>query len=215
MTSSSNAYLLLDDFDEPEAHQAPEPSPEPEIILPTDPAEDLRQARSEAFANGHRQGLADAGASRSEDVARAVRTVAAKLEDASVRAVESAEKSAEALLKLFVEILAAGYPSLRVRYGVQEIGRLARAVVPALARETQVVVEVHPTLALLVAADLAGHPRITVTATETVPPGDASISWKDGGAIRDTAQAWSAVVEVLGPLGLLPETVPAADAANL
>jgi flagellar biosynthesis/type III secretory pathway protein FliH len=205
---------LLDDFDAPEPDALPEPVPEPEVIPPTHPEEELRLARAQAFDEGFQKGVLDAGSARAAETAATLLAIAGKLDDASDQATRVVEASARAMMKLLVEIVVAGYPTLRARYGAQEIGRLTRALLPALVREPKVVVQVNPALADAVAAELADQPRLTVIATPSMPPGDTRIAWKDGFAVRDTAVTWAAVTEVLGPLGLLPETAPAALAAN-
>jgi len=65
-----------------------------------------------------------------------------------------------------------------------------------------------------ITTELAAFEGVAIASAPTVPPGDVRITWKDGSAVRDTATAWAAVLEILGPLGLLPETTPAACAAN-
>jgi len=210
----SSASLLLDDFDAPPAPPAPEPAPDPEVILPTHPEEALRAARAEGFAEGQRTAQEAAARARAGDVSAALAGIAARLDDAAAQAAAVADASAEAMMKLIVAVIAAGYPSLRERYGGQEVVRLARRLLPTLEREPRVVVHVNPAQAAEVAAELAGEDRVTVAPTASVPPGDARIAWQDGGAVRDAAAAWSAITDILGPLGLLPDTAQAAAAAD-
>lgn len=212
MLHPPGSLLLLDDFDEPAC--APEPAPEPEIILPTHPEEDLRAARAEGFEDGYRQGMAEAEAARGAEVAATLRAIAASLEDASRCASEAAEASVHAMLKLLVEIIVVGYPTLRARYGQQEIRRLADVVLPAMAGEPNVVAHVNPSMLDAITAELAAFPGVAVVPAASIPPGDVRITWKDGFAERNTGAAWAATLEILGPLGLVPEPAPAASAAN-
>ena len=98
-------------------------------------------------------------------------------------------------------------PAACARYGAAEIADVARAVLPGLHQEPHVVVSVHPEFAAGIEAELvrlgAGmQQRAVLTPTDSVPPGDVRISWRDGSATRDTNDLMQRVTAVFASHGL-------------
>ncbi len=211
--------LFAEDFDAPagvtvldEAADEQQPSP------PSFTEADLAAARAEAYAEGHRRGLAQAAADRAEVTRQLLATIAQRLQEGNGEAARAAEVAAEGVARLLLGTLAALLPSLFARHGAAEVAALAKALLPALHGETEVTVEVAPALVREVAhalegLDLAQRAALTLRATETVAPGDVRILWRDGAAVRDGAALWRAVVEALAPFDLAPEPAAALAAA--
>jgi flagellar biosynthesis/type III secretory pathway protein FliH len=201
--------LFAEDFDAPpgvtvldDAADAPPPEP-------TFTAETLAASRTEAYAEGHRNGLAKAAADRAEVTLQMLGVIAERLEGGRAEAARVAEESAEALARLLLGTLASMLPALCARHGAEEVAALARAVLPALKREPRVTIRVSPHVAVAVEQELARfdpdlRERVALVPTDAVPPGDARIAWTDGAAQRDAAALWRDVADALAPLDLLP-----------
>jgi flagellar assembly protein FliH len=212
--------LDFDDFDAPAVVvEAPAPPPEPEVILPTQLAEDLAAAKIEAYDQGYQQGLADAAERHAATTAATMQAIEQGLRGATEAALQAVEVTAEAMTRLLVSLIGAGYPKLGERYGQEEIRQFVAIVVPPLRHETKVVVHVSPSMVEGVTNDMTAlieefEDRLSVVGKASLPPGDARIYWKDGRAVRDSTEVWSAIREILEPLGMLAETEPAAQAAE-
>jgi len=165
-------------------------------------------ARAEAYAEGHRNGLAQAAADRAEVSRQMLATIADRLDGAAAEAARVAGESAEAVARLLLGTLAALLPALCARHGATEVAALARAVLPALARESRVTIRLSPHVVRAVEQELDRldpelRACVALAPTDAVAPGDARIVWQDGTAIRDAAALWRTVAETLAPLDLL------------
>jgi flagellar assembly protein FliH len=187
---------VLDDADESE------PSP---VFTEAE----LAAARADAYAEGHRNGLAQAAADRAEVTRQMLGTIAERLDGAGAEAARVAEDSADAVARLLLGTLATMLPALCARHGAAEGAALTRAVLPALAREPRVTIRVSPHVVRVVEQELDRldpelHARVSLAPADAVAPGDVRIAWQDGAAIRDAAALWRKVAETLAPLDLLP-----------
>lgn len=170
-------------------------------------ADDVAAAREAGFAAGERAGReAEAAATRAR-VADTLGSIADKLDAVHEAASQSAEASAMALAHLLFDAIGLAFPTLRARHGEAELRRVVAAVVPALNRESNVVLRVHPALAVATAQAIAAvqcragaAPRIEPC--EQVEVGDAVILWDGGKAVRDSTAAWREVAGALRSLGL-------------
>jgi flagellar assembly protein FliH len=208
------AILFAEDFDAPpgitvldDLPDEPPPPPPP----PPPPAfteADLTQARESAYAEGHRNGLAQAATDRAEVTRQMLDVIAGRLDGAGTAAAKVAEESAEVVARLLLGTLATMLPALCARHGAGEVAALTRAVLPALAREPRVTIRLSPHVVHAVEQELAGldpelHGRVSLVPTDAVAPGDARITWQDGAAVRDADALWRTVAEALAPLDLL------------
>ncbi len=197
-------------FQEDFARPAPAPPPPPSVPPPPmfDDT-DMAAARAAGYDAGERAGRAAAAADVAARTVDALSVIAERLDALHDEAMQSVEVCATALARLLLGALGSAFPTLCARHGEAELCRVIATVMPALLRETGVVVRVHPALAGAVTAALAGVPARTapppaVEPDATLAPGDVRIAWNGGGAARDSAATWRAVADVLQPLGLLP-----------
>ena len=215
------AILFAEDFDAPpgitvldDLPPEPEPPPPPPPPPPAITEEQLAAARADAYAEGHRNGLAQAAADRAEVSRQMLGVIADRLGDASGEAARLAGEQADALARLLLGTLAAVLPATCARHGAAEVAALTRAVLPALVREPRVTIRISPHVVGAVERELARldpelHGRVALVPTDAVPPGDVRIAWQDGAAVRDAAALWREVAEALAPLDLLPAGPPA------
>jgi hypothetical protein len=60
--------------------------------------------------------------------------------------------------------------------------------------------------------------RVRLVPVEAIAAGDIRVTWRDGAAVRDTAELWQQVHEVLGSAGLLshdPTAGPTSASATI
>lgn len=203
------AILFAEDFDALPGVTVLDDAEEPETPPPVFTEAEVTAARADAYAEGHRNGLAQAAADRAEVTRQMLGTIADRLDGAGAEAVRVAEESADALARLLLGTLATMLPALCARHGAAEVAALTRAVLPALAREPRVTIRLSPHVVRVVEQELDRldpdlHARVSLSPTDTVAPGDARIAWQDGAASRDAAALWRKVAETLAPLDLLP-----------
>ncbi len=180
---------------------------------PLEPQFDLSQvneARYEGFEAGRLAGLAAAAASISGAQARAVEAIALAMADADVQAARVADNSAATLAAALVAAIHAVMPDLIRRSALGEVGGMLAHVLPGLARQPRVDVEVPSGIAEGVATLVAvrspsGAERIVVRGSEILEPGDVRVSWSAGEARRQPSAVWRAVMDVINATLEIPE----------
>ncbi len=198
--------LYAVDFDRPQA--PPEPPPPPP---PTFGEAELAAARAEAFAHGRAEALAEEEQAQAALRLAALQAIGDALSASRDHAARVAEEAAEALSRAVLGTVLAALPATCARHGERELRALTRAVLPALSAEPRITVRLNPHMQDAVSEelgrmepDLAG--RVALLPTDALPPGDISVAWTDGSAVRDARALAAAAREALAPLGLLELT---------
>lgn len=216
MSYRGSLALFADDF-QTRAASPPAEAPEPEPV-PTPPShgqDDLDAARARARAEGYAEGTADAEAAETARIAATLARIGELMAEAGASAARVAEEGAETMTQLLMAAMLAGYPQLHSRHGADELRAVIRKSMPAMLHEPRVRLEVHPSMVDVVTTELAAlrpdeRAHMTIEPTEAILPGDARITWPNGAAVRDTTTIHTAIAEILGPLGLLPDPAAAA-----
>jgi flagellar biosynthesis/type III secretory pathway protein FliH len=208
--------LFAEDFDQQSGITVLDPPDEPDLIAPSFTQEAVETAREAAYAEGYSRGLSQATQDRAEIASQLLAGIARRLADAEAAAREAAEASALAVAELLMNSLAALFPTLCARHGAGEVAALARTVLPALDREPRISLRVSPHVLPELEAELDRldpelRARLTVIATDAVPPGDVRIAWQDGAAGRDGAALWAQIAATLAEYGLAAPEIPAGD----
>jgi flagellar biosynthesis/type III secretory pathway protein FliH len=208
--------LFAEDFDQQSGITVLDPPDEPDLIAPSFTEEAVETAREAAYAEGYSRGLSQATQDRAEIASQLLAGIARRLADAEAAAREAAEASALAVAELLMNSLAALFPTLCARHGAGEVAALARTVLPALDREPRISLRVSPHVLPELEAELDRldpelRARLTVIATDAVPPGDVHIAWQDGAAGRDGAALWAQIAATLAEYGLAAPEIPAGD----
>jgi len=184
-------------------------APEPEIIEPTFSAAELEAVRAEAFQAGSDAAAAQAASADHALIRQGITAIATHLATARDELLHHAEETAAAMARLLLGSLGAVLPQLAARYGEAELQSVMRAVLPGLFKEPAVTVRINPCHAAAAAQEietadpeLAG--RLQIVPSDSVPPGDIRIAWRNGGASRDAAALWTQVAEALDLAGLAP-----------
>jgi flagellar biosynthesis/type III secretory pathway protein FliH len=175
---------------------APEPEGPPlEELLAAARAEGFAAGRSEGEAAGHAAALAGIEQRMAESLA----ALPAALQQAQAAADALAEEHAGLVARLLIAALDTALPAAAARLGPALILRTATALRPALEDRQEARLHVHPDLA----GPLAGQlPHWIVEADADLPPGDARIQWRGGGAALDLDARRRAIRDTLATLDL-------------
>jgi flagellar biosynthesis/type III secretory pathway protein FliH len=176
----------------------------PEAFEPSFTAEDLEVARREGFAEGQADGHAVAGNSRAAAEAAALANIATALAESRDVAAAVADQAAGALAKTLVAALGAVMPDLIRRSALSEAAAMLAHILPGLAREPDIRIEVPADIADGIAAALVPlasehRGKIDVAGADHLPVAEARVRWAAGEARRQPAQIWEAVMEMLRP----------------
>jgi hypothetical protein len=216
------SVLFAEDFDLPPVSFAvtddpPElPEPEPEPVVPSYSEDQMEAARDAAYQSGFQDGHTAAHAEIAAETAASLSSIALAFGDARAAAQAVAEQAATALTRLLLDAFAAALPSLCARHGPTEAAAVLNEILPALSREPQATVRVAPGALAAAQAELSRLDpdfarRITVTAQDTLSPGDVRVTWRDGEAVRDGVSLCARITEILLPLQAAPETKETSD----
>jgi flagellar biosynthesis/type III secretory pathway protein FliH len=205
-TFATTGILFEEDFDLP---PQPPPAPEPEVIEPVFTDADLEAARAQAWQEGHDAASAAADAATTTRARIALARIAEEIAAARHDASALAEQAAASIAQLLLDCFAAAFPALCAHHGQAEVLAIIRAVVPTLHLQPAITVRVSPHLAGAIAQEVEQldpdfGDRVQIVPTDAVPLSDIRISWRNGGALRDTAGLWSEITAVLGANGLFP-----------
>jgi flagellar assembly protein FliH len=202
--------FFAEDFDavaysQPSAAAVPGSEPD---AAPSEPAPEVQAIREAAYQEGLRDGLQQAAAGRDATAERAFAALEDCLRTAQYQAAQEVDRAATSVAPLLIQFLMKMLPAVCARFGAEEIADVARAVLPGLHQEPHVVVAVNPAVAADVEVELARlgaemQERAVLAPTDSVPPGDVRISWRDGSAARDTNDLMQRIAAVFASHGLL------------
>jgi len=197
--------LVVPDFD------APPPPPEPDAAslaaataAAAARAGELEAARQAGHAAGYAEGAAATAAAREAAEAVALQAIAAALGDARGAALAATEEAASALARLLLAALDAALPAAAARLAPETAADLVAALAPLLEANHGVVVRVGPGCAEAAAARIA-DPRVDLVEDPALTPGDATATWRGGGAVAALAHRRGAVAATLAAFGLHTE----------
>jgi len=201
--------LFGEDFDnvsyaEPLAETVPQ---EPDAA-PDEAALERQAIRDAAYQEGLRDGLQQAAAGHAATAGRAFAALESGLRAAEYQAAQEVDRAATSVARLVIQFLMKMLPAVCARYGAAEIADVARAVLPGLHQEPHVVLAVNPAVAADVEAALARlgaelRERAELAPSDSVPPGDVRITWRDGSAARDTNALMRQITALFVSHGLL------------
>jgi flagellar biosynthesis/type III secretory pathway protein FliH len=203
----SGVLLFDEDFDQPP------PSAEPEVIEPVYTVSELRQAREAAAREARDHALMEVEASGRAVAQRALTEIAAQIGAAGIEAAEIAEQTSEAIARLLLDCFATAFPALSARHGANEVAAVVRSILPALHRQSKIVVRINPHLMTAMTEELGAldselATRVRLLPTDALAMGDARVTWDNGSATRDTASLWRQIETVLTQAGLLNADAP-------
>lgn len=177
------------------------------LMLPAEPSfdsADLSAARQAGFHAGHAEAAAAAATSQAQAQVLALGMIANALAMGQAEAARIADQAASGLARALVAALHAVMPDLIERTALSETGAMLAAVLPGLSRELTIRVEVPSEIAKGIEAAVAAmaaeyRDRIAVSCPGGLAAGDARVSWDCGHALRQPAQVWQSVMDLLEP----------------
>jgi len=183
----------------------------------------LAEECAASWAAGHATGTTEANAASAATTNALLEAIAGAMREASKAAADVTEQAVEAVARLLMDSLATLFPALCARHGEAELCALIRTILPAMAQEPALTVRVNPmhTPALMRELDRLDPDlveRVRLVPVEAIAAGDIRVTWRDGAAVRDTAELWQQVHEVLGSAGLLshdPTAGPTSASATI
>lgn len=194
-SASIAGVLYAEDFDEPLVEHAPvlapPAAPEPETGRPSFSLEELKSAVEGAHEEGRCVEREVLMASLEAKRLAALTILADGMRGAGQEAARVTEETLEALAATVLSALAAALPDLCARHAAAEHGLLLRRVLQPLRQTPELQIRIHPSMrtaieqAVTAALEDCGA-KVTWTCSETLLPGDISIRWSTGEAVRDT-----------------------------
>ena len=168
---------------------------------------DVEAAREEGRLAGWQAALDDAQLLQTQIQAAATQSLTDALGAAQAALTRVARQTAEDGVRTILAMLEACLPALMEQHAAGETEAVFRALLSGLSLEPELRVRIHPEAAdwirELVAGLLShGTAILSVTADDALARGDVQIAWRDGGAVRDTRQIWTAIRAALAPLNL-------------
>lgn len=201
----------IHNFDDPNAKDDVEEEPPP----PTFSVEDLEAAKAHSYAEGRRDGNAEAQASFEKQVADTLGTVREHLhmlfgeEDRRAR---TFEKEA---VQLAYTIFARAFPALHERGGLDEVLKTIDGVLETVRAQPELIIDVPTPYAEAVNTHIQGllrnnaHPVCTVRGHDDMSLGTCRIAWVNGSAVRDghhiAEEIRRKIEQVLADQAILPD----------
>lgn len=166
-------------------------------------------AQAQAFERGRQQGLKEAAESRAQAIAQTISRISTDM--ARLHAAEDAREKVfeEEALRLTAAVLEKLFPALEAKYGMDELKAVMADVIQKHEGQSEILVEVHAGDLEEIRQELekqAGEAlRYTIQAREGLASFACRVTWKDGGATRDSqalaGQIAAAIEEMLAARG--------------
>lgn len=169
---------------------------------PTYSQEQLDSARDSGFADGVKKGLADAQASRDQQILDLTRRITGDLKNLIAAEVSREKRFETELMTLVQALYKKTFPMLNDACGLPQITETIKKILSSLDDKSAITIEVAPQdfeeLTDRLKSFLAQHEGdILIIPQGTIDSGSFRIKWKDGGAIRDTEKLAADLVSAL------------------
>ena len=205
-----SGVLYAEDFDMPEPTLTPSPAappvPEPIKLEPTFSLADLRHAAARAQEEGRALERHDTELNVAALKAEALGRIADALNQARADAGRIAADAAAATAETVLAAVAAVLPEFARSRGQDEAAALLRLLLPAMSHEPRLSIRAHPSMIEGLRQETAallqdGPTAVDWLGSETLPPGDIGIRWRDGMMVRDVAALCAQVAALVMPGG--------------
>lgn len=201
MTDPTEVKKFLFDsnrFDTPTEDENDEPE------APVFSEEELEQAKKVAFETGRAQGLKEAEESREKHVAGLTDAIMLDLKSLFGDEQERKTTFEEETIRLTAQIFKTLYPTLDKENGLNEIKQIIKSILHTQHEQPSILIEVlseyktdiEQTVSHL-KKQLHGSGEVEITGNDELGPSECRISWKDGGAIRDTQGLCTQILNTL------------------
>lgn len=179
---------------------------------PTFSEEELATARAQGFADGVKKGLADAQASRDQQIVALTQKISADLKVLFAAEETRNTRFETELIALAQALFTRAFPILNEAIGQDQITAIITETLRELSSQASVTIETstqdHDDLSQRLKPHLAAYDgQMLILPHQDLEPGSFRMKWQDGGALRDSAQVMNAMIEKL-------ETVLAGTGTN-
>lgn len=197
--SKNNKFLFdLHNFDvpeEPEEEIIEEEEIEVEPPPPTFSEEELEAAKAVSHAAGRMEGMNEEKAKREQVIADLLHQINDSFSNIHAAEIYREKQYEEEALRLALQIIELLAPSLQNRLGKETLRSALKKVLSAQSGHSEIRIEIHPDMATDIDTLIEGiwpdkddMPRYKVVADSSLGKGACSLSWKDGGMVRDPSK---------------------------
>lgn len=220
MTHTNKFLFDLNNFDAPEQEDVIEEIEDIEPPPPTFSEEELETAKAVAHAAGRNEGLLEERNRREQLVADNLKKIADSFSTLFATETYRERQYEEEALRLALEIIEMVAPSLNNRLGQEALKKTLQNVLKSQSEQSEIIVEVHPESASDIDAliesiwpDKDNAPRYKVLADSELEKGACTLSWKDGGMVRNPSKMTNDIKTAIE--SLLVEQVMSSDNSSL
>jgi flagellar assembly protein FliH len=204
----NSGVIYIEDFDDPPPESATRGNNITEIVAPTFSAEELEEARQQAYAEGARAGQMAATQERAHATRLLLEAISQSLVRTGQELHSNAEQIATDLARALLSTLFGSLPALCRQHADPEMRGLIRQIMPGLVRETHLDIRVHPDFVGPVQDELSKLPLDLPKALVVVPDvamkvTDLRVIWNSGHLVRSSPQIWEEVRQELARFDLL------------
>lgn len=186
------------------AKAAEEAEAEPEVVIPTFSEEDVAEARSEGFQEGHAEATRDLSSAVEQRLADTLDAINGQIQGLFSSYEQDREEHNRDAVAVATIIVRKLFPAMNMDKAIDEIGHMVTEALQRTSGEASLIIRVHPDLKDTVetkANELAvmrgQEGAITVMADDAVAAGDAAVEWEGGGMIRDSQLMWQEIDKVI------------------
>ena len=209
--------IFSEDFEaeHPRNQAGKKPAELPPNITPPPPitAADVEAAYERGLQDGQATALINT-ARQTHEMIRALLTEIGTVTDA---AQDSADANGRLIVKLLMDLLRMFFPRLCAEYGPTETTDMVKIVLAGLIAEPEVEIRACPAgiadlEQYLLANPYDGDSKLVLVASDTIPPGDATMRWRDGRADRNANVLWAEILsflrleDIIDPAPIPPKT---------
>lgn len=193
--NKNNKFLFnLHNFDAP--GQAVEKVVEEDVYVEPPPPsfsqEDIDIAKATAQANGFSEGLREERISREQKISDLLRDIADNFSSLFAAEKYRERQYEEEAVKLSYEVLNIAVPALSSLVGKETLESVIRENLKKQSEQSEIIIELNPDdtadiekILSSLWKDPENAPRCKIIANEAIEAGACSLSWADGGLIRD------------------------------
>lgn len=206
----NNKFLFdLNNFDEPDG-------PSEEELIPTFSEEELEAARQDGYNQGKQDGIAQEKASREQIVAEIIGQIRQTYQTLLTAEAMREQQYEEESLRLLHVALKTLFPTLNARLGLQEMEAMMERVIMSQKNQSKMIIHVPSNIRDDVDAalteglnDPSHQTKFQVLGNDALTEGSCTISWEDGGAVRNAPKLIETMI--LEVDRLLPEQTSHSD----
>lgn len=213
--NQKNKFLFdLNNFDtvEDEAEEIIEEEIEVEPPPPTFSEDDLEAARATAHANGVREGIAEERERREQKTAELLEKIADNFSSLFAAEQYRERQYEEEAVRLTLETINIALPALTPLIGTETLKTVIADNLKKQSDQSEIIIELHPDdippikeLLTTLWKEGENAPRYKIIENENTEKGACSLSWADGGLVRDPAKTTKAIRDELQSLLTKPQ----------